>query len=149
MMKSLEMYSCKLVRDKTVPYLGSVKCDNDIVNAAKKLGLGQYADEHFTMFVLNVKGEVIAVHNISHGDLTSATAHPREIFKRALLNNAGCIALMHNHPSGDLTPSDDDIRATERLISCGELIGIPVIDHLIINTSNDWFSMKKEGLLEF
>jgi DNA repair protein RadC len=34
--------------------------------------------------------------------------------------------------SGDPTPSDQDISVTERLEQTAEIIGIPVIDHIIV-----------------
>ena len=40
--------------------------------------------------------------------------------------------MVHNHPSGDPTPSDQDISVTERLEAAAEIIGIPVIDHIVV-----------------
>ena len=39
---------------------------------------------------------------------------------------------MHNHPSGDSTPSKEDIKATQRLVEAGKIIGIEVLDHIIV-----------------
>ena len=66
------------------------------------------------------------------GSLTNNLIHPREVFKGAILNNSASVALVHNHPSGDAEPSRDDLEITERIIKTGELIGIPVIDHMVI-----------------
>ena len=57
---------------------------------------------------------------------------PERVFKGAILNNSASVALVHNHPSGDAEPSRDDLEITERIIKTGELIGIPVIDHMVI-----------------
>jgi DNA repair protein RadC len=40
--------------------------------------------------------------------------------------------VIHNHPSGDPTPSDLDLGVTERLEEAGEVIGIPLVDHIIV-----------------
>ncbi|MGC1526007.1 MAG: JAB domain-containing protein, partial [Phormidesmis sp.] len=39
----------------------------------------------------------------------------------------------HNHPSGSLQPSDEDIQLTEQLIKAGQLLGIPVLDHIVVS----------------
>jgi len=49
------------------------------------------------------------------GTLSSATVHPREIFKVAILANAAAVIVAHNHPSGDPTPSREVIELAERL----------------------------------
>jgi DNA repair protein RadC len=53
---------------------------------------------------------------------------------------------LHNHPSGDCTPSAEDKDATRRLIRSGELLGIPLLDHLIVADSG-FFSFREHGLL--
>ena len=39
---------------------------------------------------------------------------------------------MHNHPSGDPGPSKEDYIITERMKEAGELLGIPLLDHIIV-----------------
>jgi len=81
---------------------------------------------------LNAKNDVIAKELISIGTLNNSLFHPREAFKGAILNNSACVIFVHNHPSGDAAPSQEDLTITKRAIEAGELLGIPVIDHLII-----------------
>jgi len=38
----------------------------------------------------------------------------------------------HNHPSGDPDPSQADREVTRRLIRAGNLVGIPLLDHVVI-----------------
>lgn len=45
---------------------------------------------------------------------------------------ANSILVVHNHPSGDPTPSEQDIIATKRLEETAEVVGIPVIDHIVV-----------------
>jgi DNA repair protein RadC len=42
------------------------------------------------------------------------------------------VILVHNHPSGDPTPSHDDVELSHRLRAAGQLLGIPIIDHVVI-----------------
>lgn len=51
---------------------------------------------------------------------------------------------LHNHPSGDPTPSREDIAVTKRLVECGQIIGIEVLDHIIIG-DHKFVSLKEKG----
>ena len=51
-------------------------------------------------------------------------------------NSASKIIVVHNHPTGNSTPSKVDLELTNRLTAIGELVGIPVIDHIIIGHDN-------------
>ena len=55
--------------------------------------------------------------------------------------------LCHNHPSGDPSPSKEDIMVTKRMLKAGNIMDIPVLDHVIIG-KNRFFSLKEEGLME-
>lgn len=88
--------------------------------------------EHFRCLLLDTRGQVISMENISTGELTSAPVHPREVFAPAVRKSAAAVILVHNHPSGDPAPSREDIRTTERLQEAGRLMGIRVLDHIII-----------------
>ena len=87
--------------------------------------------EFFIAFYLDTKNKIIAREIISIGTLNSSLIHPRELFKGAIVRSANTIILAHNHPSGSLEPSEEDIRTTKRLIDCGELLGIKILDHII------------------
>jgi len=98
-----------------------------------KNDLGNKKKEHFRILSLTTRKKLISIDNISTGILDSSLAHPREIFKPAIQNSAASIILVHNHPSGDPTPSQDDIKMTERLIGVGKIMGIEIDDHVIIS----------------
>ena len=72
--------------------------------------------------------------------------HPREVFRSAVKRGAASIIVIHNHPSGNPTPSQNDINVTKRLVEVGELIGIPVLDHLIIG-DGVFVSLKEKMLM--
>lgn len=81
---------------------------------------------------LDAKSRIIAMELISVGSLNKSIFHPREVFKGAILNNSASIILVHNHPSGDVAPSKEDIKVTRTVINAGELLNIPLLDHVII-----------------
>lgn len=88
--------------------------------------------EVFKALLLNPKGEILSAETVSIGELTSTPVHPREVFAMAIKRSAAAIVLVHNHPSGDPSPSEADLDVTARLVACGKIIGINVIDHIII-----------------
>jgi DNA repair protein RadC len=88
--------------------------------------------EEFWVVTLNTKNQPIGTHQITVGTLRNSPVHPREVFRPAIADAANCIIACHNHPSGDPTPSDQDLSVTERLESAAEIIGIPVIDHIVV-----------------
>lgn len=148
MVKEFNVYKCKLVKEKNMRYIAktTIGSPEDVFEAAKQLGYHEFSEEFFGMFTTDVKGTITSYHQISHGDLTSSIVHPREIFKKALLANAAAIILVHNHPSGDVTPSEEDITATKVLVHAGETMKIPVLDHLVIGSETDYYSMKANDI---
>ena len=100
--------------------------------------------EVFAMLCLSTKHRVIAFHEVSRGTLDSTLVHPREVFKAALLANAAAIVVSHNHPSGDPSPTLDDLEVTTRLVAAGEILGIPVLDHIVVGDGR-YFSFKEAG----
>lgn len=102
--------------------------------------------EHFYGVYLNTRHHVIAVELISVGSLNASIVHPREVFVPAFQYRAATLVVAHNHPSGETDPSDDDLKITRRLSEAGELLGIPLLDHVIV-ANGSWTSMKEEGHL--
>jgi len=102
--------------------------------------------EKFICIHFNIKNQIISYEVVSMGSLTSSIVHPREVFKAAILANAASVLFMHNHPSGSTEPSIDDIEVTNRLCKAGSILGINVLDHLIITTT-DYLSFRQKGLI--
>ncbi|MFQ5588615.1 MAG: DNA repair protein RadC [Nitrospiria bacterium] len=100
--------------------------------------------EYFKIVLLDQKNKVIRDVTISEGSLTATIVHPREVFQPAVRDSAAAVIFLHNHPSGDPTPSEEDKNMTTRLVSAGELMGIPVLDHVIIG-NKDYFSFADAG----
>jgi DNA repair protein RadC len=106
------------------------------------------SEEHFVSLHLNARNEVIGIHEVSHGTLSSSLVHPREVFKAAIMANSYAIIVCHNHPSGSsIQPSKEDVDTTKQLLSAGKLMGIAVVDHLIVSpTQTDEVYSLRENL---
>lgn len=103
------------------------------------------AVEEFRIVGLNVKKRIKFIETISRGTLDSTLVHPREVFKSAISRMAHSIVLIHNHPTGNPKPSQQDIFLTKRLREAGDLVDIPVVDHIIIG-DGVYFSFVEENM---
>ena len=95
---------------------------------------------------LNARRQLIKTEIVSVGTLSASLVHPREVFGPAIVAGAAAVVAMHNHPSGDSSPSAEDREATRRLVRAGEILGIPVADHVIVSESS-FFSFRESGIL--
>ncbi len=102
--------------------------------------------EHFVCLFLNTKNEVIHKQTIFIGSLNASIVHPRELFKEAFRRSAASMICLHNHPSGNPEPSREDIEVTRRLVECGRILGVDVLDHIIIGDKR-YVSLKEKGYL--
>jgi DNA repair protein RadC len=103
--------------------------------------------EEFWILLLNRANFVIGKQFISKGGQSGTVVDPKIIFKTALDQNAAAIILAHNHPSGNLMPSKADLIITKKLVEAGQVLELPVLDHLII-TNQSFFSLADEGLMK-
>jgi DNA repair protein RadC len=102
--------------------------------------------EYFYILCLDTRNRVSVKKQVSQGNLDSSIVHPREVFKDAISSLASSVIFVHNHPSGDLEPSTEDVHLTKRLVEAGELLGIPVLDHIIVS-DRGYTSMKSRNLI--
>jgi DNA repair protein RadC len=109
-------------------------------------GIRLLQQEHVMCLPIGSNGRVIACHTIFIGTLTSSAIHPREIFAAAIADHAMEIIIAHNHPSGMTMPSDRDIETTQQLAAAGQILGIPLRDHIIV-ARREHFSFLSHGLL--
>lgn len=102
--------------------------------------------EQFWVICLNAHNRIVCSAPVSQGSLTNTYVHPREVFEYAILNHAAAICVAHNHPSGSSTPSKDDKKLTLALQKSGEILGIPLLDHIIIG-DGCYYSFQEDGSL--
>lgn len=122
-----------------------IACPDDVISYFSA-ELSDAKVEKFIIILLNTKNEIINWEIISIGSLNASIVHPREVFNRAIKRSAASILVVHNHPSGHVAPSNEDINITKRLFEAGQLIGIPLIDHIIIGKGH-YYSFKEQNQL--
>ena len=82
------------------------------------------------------------------GTVSKTIIHPREVFREAIKENASSIVICHNHPSGNCVPSDEDIETTKFLIKASNLIGIPILDHIIFDCDSYYSFLEHDFLFK-
>lgn len=113
--------------------------------AVVKRRLQSAETERLLCILLDSQNAMIGtVRTVSIGSLNTTRSHPREIFRAAIVANAAAIIIAHNHPSGSLEPSRDDVEFTQAISKAGELLGIPLYDHLIVSRRG-FISLKERG----
>ena len=90
--------------------------------------------EQLVTLLLDVRQRPRGTFRVAMGSVDGCVVDPREVFAPALRMRASGLLIAHNHPSGDPTPSVDDLALTERLVQIGELVGMPLVDHLVVGT---------------
>ena len=102
--------------------------------------------EHFVVLMLDAKNQLLRRVDVHKGTLNSSLVGAREVFREAIREGASSIIVAHNHPSGDPTPSSEDIEVTHTLVKVGEILDIPVRDHVIIGDRR-FLSLRGKGLM--
>ncbi len=147
--KRVSIIKTAVIKERTMLY-GARQINTPTLAANLARELFANADrEMLIVAALDAKCNPLSLEIAAVGSVNTCIVSPREIFKNAILSNAVHIMIFHNHLSGDPTPSKEDIAVTKRLIDVGELLGIPLIDHIIIGDDTDYLSLREGGLVSF
>jgi DNA repair protein RadC len=119
-----------VVKEPAYSGSGALTCPGDIVTLLSDLKTSDR--EQFLTIHLDNKNNIISIEVTSVGTNNLSLVHPREIFRAAVLQGANAIVVVHNHPSGDPAPSPEDLAVTLRLVEAGNILGIPLLDHIIM-----------------
>jgi DNA repair protein RadC len=145
-----------MVREASVVNPSAVTAEQAVEffnNVVKKSEWFDEEKECFVVLLLNVKTRITGFNLVSLGSQTSASAHPRDVFRAAIVGAANAIICLHNHPSGDPAPSSADISVTRQLREASRVLGIDLTDHIIVgNPANDpvnvgFYSFRQAGLV--
>ena len=131
-----------MVRERPGPYRGA----KDVFEYLHPHVAGKEKEMFFAL-LLDSKNRLLREEVVSVGTLTASLVHPREVFRPAIRESAASIIVAHNHPSGDPSPSAEDLDVTARLKSAGELMGIPVLDHVILGAGT-YTSLAERGRMK-
>tara|TARA_Y100001949_G_C15929406_1_gene304926 strand:- start:106 stop:807 length:702 start_codon:yes stop_codon:yes gene_type:complete len=122
-----------------------ITCSDDAYQLLKP-ELTDLPHEEFWIILLKRNNQVIRKEQVSFGGVSGTIVDPKMIFKKALDNLASGMILVHNHPSGNLKPSQADIQLTKKLKTSGELLEIPIYDHIIF-TDHGYYSFSDQAMI--
>lgn len=117
---------------------------DDMAKKFCRLRIGAEEVEKFLVVFLNTQHHVIASEIMFTGTIDSAAVYPREVARRALELNAAAVILSHNHPSGIATPSEADIRITQKITEALATLSMSMLDHIVVS-AHDAYSMRSHG----
>jgi DNA repair protein RadC len=135
-----------MVREGPVKFDGRIRGPKQVAELATQFLEGEPV-EVFGVAYLNTQYKPIHIEAISRGILDASLVHPREVFRGAILTNAAAVILFHNHPSGETNPSREDIAVTRQIKKAGEVVGIPLLDHIIIDQRGGFYSLEERGCM--
>lgn len=121
-------------KDKTL-----VNDSIDVANLCRDMKYLQ--QEELRVLLLDAQNKVERMFMASRGTLVMAVLGPREVFAPAIANRAAGVVCVHNHPAQQKNPSDNDVEVTKTLARVGDMVGIPLIDHIIV-CGNEHYSFK-------
>ena len=139
LLASLELARRHLVKD-----VEPLRTQKEIL--ARLADIRNKQQEYCICLSLDGGQRLIAQRTITIGTLDSVLTHPREIFSDAIVDRAASVIVAHNHPSGNARPSSKDITLTQQLAASGQLLGIPLRDHIIV-TKLEHFSFRQHHML--
>ena len=144
----IQVVNIRMVKEPSLYSTEKITSPEDVKKVIAK-ELATYDREVFAVLNLKTNGQPINLNICSVGTLDASVVSPREVFKSTILSNSAAFVAIHNHPSGSLNPSQEDKDVTKRLLSCSELLGVKMLDHIIVaGETGDIYSFKSEGLLD-
>ena len=151
----MNVYEASLVYNKTL-----FEVSTKVINTPEKVveyfrDVPEQYPYQETLWVLLLDNKSHALFRImcTKGTLTSSLVSPREVFTPALLSGAASVVAMHHHPSGDPTPSSADLTVTRALREAGNVLSIPLVDHVILGSKDmdpagkGYYSFREAGIL--
>ena len=133
----VQIFECKMVKCGEQSYVcNKVDCFEQACKIINYM-LKDSPCERMVVVYLNGQNKLIGTEQVSQGGLAGAAVLPRDILRGAIAMNASAIIIGHNHPSGDPTPSYEDQVFTSKVAEACDIIGIPLVDHVIVTANGE------------
>lgn len=148
-MFKIPLYDVRLVRRRTLSLAEDMIGDTERAARALHALIGLTDREHLACLFLDNGHRVTGAHIAAVGGQGAIQGcDPRTILRAALLARASAMVIGHNHPSGDKNPSAEDFNFTAHLMRAANVVGIPIVDHVIVTAvPNRYHSMHIAGTM--
>jgi DNA repair protein RadC len=124
------LYHLELVREKNIPYT-NVSKEHQAAEVFHEM-LDSAPVEKMACIHLNSGRDMIGAEVVAIGDMEKVGTSMASLFRGAIKNNAAGIWMAHNHVDGRVKASMPDYAFTLRVLEASEILGIPLIDHLVV-----------------
>jgi DNA repair protein RadC len=103
--------------------------------------------DHEELWLLALDGHhgLRAARRVASGGIHGLHVAARDPLRLALREAASAFVLVHNHPSGDPEPSTEDTAFTRMVAEAAQIVGVPLLDHVIV-ARRKTVSMLERGL---
>ncbi len=110
--------------------------------------IGALEHEQLWVVALDGRNRVRGVRKVAQGGRHGLVVTAREVLSAALSEAASAFLLVHNHPSGAAIPSAEDIEMTRAIAAAADIVGVPLLDHVIVTAAEHAYcSLLDDGLL--
>lgn len=109
-----------------------------------RLRMTPFECEHYLVFYLNARHQVLYEDIQTQGGVNAVLIHPKAMMRQALNCSASGLMLFHNHPSGRAMPSEQDDQITTKLQTMCHSLEIELVDHVII-TQDSYYSYQEKN----
>jgi DNA repair protein RadC len=129
----------RIVRDAA-----SVECPRKVDRAETAVEmfreiLRDLPHEEVHVLAVDATNRPVGLFMIARGGAGGAGVLPADIFRPLIACGARGFIMAHNHPSGDPSPSSEDYAMTRQVKAAGDILGVPLLDHLVV-TESGWRS---------
>lgn len=142
---SVRIVKLKMVNEGAAQYRAPVATARGVVEMVKPMLKDSYREE---VLVIGLSSANVpnVIHTVGSGGPNQSPVVVGNVFKPLLLSNSTGFILVHNHPGSTLSPSSADRTITRRVKEAGEMLEIPMLDHVIVNADCSKFvSLRTEG----
>lgn len=130
-----------LVRERTITVASKdAKSAADVAAIAHAM-IGDSPVEKLLAIMVNGRNQVTAIVVLAQGGISAVSASTRDVLRPVLTHQASAFILAHNHPSGDSTPSGDDYLFTRAIQKAADVVGVPLLDHVIVTSDGSFSSV--------
>ncbi len=102
--------------------------------------LGGLVSEIMLAVALDGRNNLVAELEVAVGGAHGLSVTARDILRPLIRAGASAFVLVHNHPASDPTPSAEDIAMTRTIAVGAELVGIPLVDHVVVGARGGGFA---------
>ena len=119
----------------------NAKTPNQVYNFVKPFAFTE--GQAFLVLTISGSDTIINCRNISKGSKNLIPS----VLHQGIRDQASGIILSQNYYNNSVSPTVSDIQLTKKIMLAGEMVGMPLMDHLIIGREG-FFSFQQSNLLK-